>query len=79
MSARGLLQNPLLFTGANRPTTKLFKDLFSLSLDYTLSYKLLHNHIMMMAFPLLGRSERQQLTMCNSYSMLWDVCGNLLW
>ena len=77
MSARGLLQNPLLFTGADRPSVGVLKDMIEFASTYTLSYKLLHNHMMMMSFPLLGKSDRQIMTVCNSYSMLWDVCNQL--
>ena len=77
MSARGLLQNPMLFTGADRVSVAVLKDMIDLATTYTLSYKLLHNHMMMMTFPLLGKSDRQTVTMCNSYSMLWDVCHRL--
>ncbi|KAH7814933.1 putative protein MANBAL [Monocercomonoides exilis] len=79
MSARGLLQNPAFFTGCPRPPLSVFTDFYKLAVDYTLPFKLLHNHTMMMAFPLLSKSERQTLSMCNSPSMLFDICKELIW
>ncbi|KAK2961408.1 putative tRNA-dihydrouridine synthase B [Blattamonas nauphoetae] len=86
MSARGLLQNPSLFyphflqrlnvpyeqSIFAHPPISVFTDFVDISSSFSLPYKLLHNHIMLMAFPLLAKGERDSLAGCTSPAMLHD-------
>ncbi|KAJ4461860.1 putative tRNA-dihydrouridine synthase [Paratrimastix pyriformis] len=75
MSARGLLQNPALYAGYNRVPAAAVQDFLDLSIQYGLSYHLLHNHLMFMLYPVLARAERRELAECASLCALMDFCA----
>lgn len=74
MSARGLLQNPTLFTGTEATTAACIKDWLDISLSYGASFTNLHHHLMFMLEHIMPKQERK---LFNSYTSLASVIDHL--
>lgn len=74
MSARGLLQNPSLFTGTDMTSSNCVKDWISLALSFGNSFTNLHHHLMYMLEGVMPRHERK---LFNSYTSLASVMDHL--
>lgn len=74
MSARGLLQNPSLFTGTEGTTAACIKDWVDMSLSYGSTFTNMHHHLMFMLEGLMPKHERK---LFNSYTSLTSVLDHL--
>lgn len=74
MSARGLLQNPSLFTGTAHITKECLRDWINISLSYGISFTNFHHHLMFMFERTMPKQERK---LFNSYTSLACVIDHL--
>lgn len=74
MCARGLLQNPSLFTGTEITPTSCIKDWIDISLSYGATFTNLHHHLMFMLEKVMPKHERK---LFNSYTSLASVLDHL--
>ncbi|GIY34522.1 hypothetical protein CDAR_554321 [Caerostris darwini] len=74
MSARGLLENPSLFTGTETTPSACIEEWISLSLSYGCTFTNIHHHLMYMLEKTLPRAERK---LFNSYTSLASVLDHL--
>lgn len=74
MSARGLLQNPSLFTGTDHVTKECIKDWVDISLSYGTTFTSFHHHLMFMLEHIMPKQERK---LFNTYTSLACVIDHL--
>ncbi|XP_054721936.1 tRNA-dihydrouridine(20a/20b) synthase [NAD(P)+]-like isoform X2 [Uloborus diversus] len=78
MSARGLLQNPSLFTGTDVTPIECIKHWIYLSLSYGVAFTNMHHHLMFMLEKNLPKSERKYFNSFNSLSAVLDYLDNYI-
>ncbi|KFM56939.1 tRNA-dihydrouridine(20a/20b) synthase [NAD(P)+]-like protein, partial [Stegodyphus mimosarum] len=74
MSARGLLQNPTLFTGSEITLPCCIRDWINLSVSFGTSFTNMHHHLMFMLERVMPKHERK---LFNSYTALASVVDHL--
>ncbi|KAG8198239.1 hypothetical protein JTE90_021496 [Oedothorax gibbosus] len=74
MSARGLLQNPSLFAGAEMTSSDCIQDWINISLSLGNSFTNFHHHLMYMLEGVMSKHERK---LFNSYTSLACVIDHL--
>lgn len=74
MSARGLLQNPSLFSGTEITSSSCIKDWINLSISFGTTFTNIHHHLMFMLGKVMPKSERK---LFNSYTSLASVMDHL--
>ncbi|XP_035210496.1 tRNA-dihydrouridine(20a/20b) synthase [NAD(P)+]-like isoform X2 [Stegodyphus dumicola] len=74
MSARGLLQNPSLFTGTEITSACCIRDWINLSVSFGTSFTNMHHHLMFMLERVMPKHERK---LFNSYTALASVVDHL--
>lgn len=74
MSARGLLQNPSLFSGTENTTLACIKDWIDISISYGTTFTNMHHHLMFMLDTIMSKHERK---LFNSYTSITAVLDHL--
>jgi tRNA-dihydrouridine synthase 4 len=72
MSARGILQNPALFSGFPITPKKVVTDWLDISLSFGLSYIKIHQHLMFMLYSVHTPSEKQEFNNLKSIPAILD-------
>eukprot|EP01114_Cavostelium_apophysatum_P008996 TRINITY_DN22069_c0_g1_i1.p1 TRINITY_DN22069_c0_g1~~TRINITY_DN22069_c0_g1_i1.p1 ORF type:complete len:351 (+),score=60.42 TRINITY_DN22069_c0_g1_i1:98-1054(+) len=77
MAARGLLQNPALFAGYKTCPIECMRDYIDLSVHLGVPFGTVHQHLMMMLFPIHNRLEKREFNQIVSMAGIFDFFENL--
>nr|XP_042912080.1 tRNA-dihydrouridine(20a/20b) synthase [NAD(P)+]-like isoform X1 [Parasteatoda tepidariorum] len=79
MCARGLLQNPTLFTGTDRTPSNCVTDWIDTAVSFGATFTSLHHHLIFMLEKIMPKAERKLFNTYSSFACVLDhlECYNL--
>jgi tRNA-dihydrouridine synthase 4 len=78
MAAEGLLDNPALFAGHKKTPISCLKDWFEIENETSINHSLFQRHTYFMAYSLLNKSQRSELSKYTATQDIKDHLSTLL-